>query len=103
VTFADHDILDSGQFLEGQWATRVQFLGGDADLGAQAEDSTIGESRGGVDVYDSGIHGAREAARRIQVPRDDGFGVTGPVPGDVVDRFIQPTTLTAMKIEELVA
>jgi hypothetical protein len=52
---AANDVFVSGKFLEGHGAAGVKLIGGDADLGAETELATIGETGGGVPVNGGGI------------------------------------------------
>lgn len=49
VAVADDDVLGGGHLGQAHRAAGVQLLGADADLGAEAELSAVGEPRGGVD------------------------------------------------------
>src|SRR5580698_9737725 len=46
-----HDILVGGQLPQAHWPPGVQLLGADADLGAEAELLTVGETGRGVDHH----------------------------------------------------
>lgn len=51
VTVADDDVLGRGHLRQTHRAAGVQLLGADADLGAEAELSAVGEPRRGVDQH----------------------------------------------------
>ena len=51
---ADH-IFEGCQLFGADRSARVQLVGGDADLGAEAELAAVGELRRGVDHHDGGV------------------------------------------------
>src|ERR1700712_4334517 len=77
------DPLGRGQFGKPHRAAGMQFLGGDADLGAEPELLTVGEARRGVDHNGSRIDAFGETLRRSHIGRHDSFGVPGAVSVDV--------------------
>src|SRR4051812_16541588 len=69
------DVLAGGELLEGHGASCVELLGGDADLGAEAEALAVDPAGGGVYQHGGGIDLAGEAVGRLEVVGDDGLGV----------------------------
>src|ERR1043165_8171329 len=51
VPITGDDVLGGGHLGQPHRAAGVQLLGGDADLGPEAELTAIGEARGRVDEY----------------------------------------------------
>ncbi len=66
----------------------MEFVGGDADLGAEAVFATVGEAGGGVDEDAGGVDFGGEFFGGGEVGGDDGVGVLAGVFGDVGDGFV---------------
>ena len=64
---------------------RVQAVGGDADLAAEAELAAVGELGRGVDQDDGAVDTRREPFGGLGVGGDDGLGVARAVAGEVID------------------
>ena len=75
LAVAEHDALERGEALEPDRAARVQLVGGDADLGAQAVLEAVGEAGRGVHHHRARIDLAQEAPRARDVLGDDRVGV----------------------------
>src|SRR5271170_2730772 len=88
LSVADDDKLVAGQFLQAHRAAGVEFVGGDADLGAEAVLTAIGKARAGVPEHTGTVHFAEEFFRRVLVTSDDGVAVGGAVFCDVIDGFV---------------
>ena len=66
----------------------MEFLGRDADLGAQAKLAAVSEASAGVGVHGRGIDRIKEALASIRVLGNDGLGVHGAVAVDVRDGLV---------------
>src|SRR4051812_7252836 len=73
VTVAGHDVGGRGELGQAERAPGVQLLGGDADLGAEAELAAVGESGGGVHQDRGGIDAGDEVGDRRGGIADDGL------------------------------
>src|SRR5690606_38025126 len=89
VTVAEDQVLLAGQAFQPDRAARVQFVGGNADLGTQAVLEAVGEAGRSVDHHRRRIHFGDEAAGVAEVLADDGIGVLRSVTVDVFDGLIQ--------------
>ena len=67
----------------------MELVGGDADLGAEAELAAVGEAVGDVVEDAGGIDRAEETLRGGFVGGDDGVGVVRAVAVDVGDGFVE--------------
>ena len=67
----------------------MEFLGRDADLGAEAELAAVGEGRRDVDVDACRIDPPGELPGRFGVLGDDGFAVARGVAGDMREGFVK--------------
>ena len=67
----------------------MEFLGRDADLGAEPELAAVGEGRRDVDVDARRIDPPGELPGRPGVFGDDGFAVVRGVAGDVRQSFVE--------------
>ena len=83
------DVLHARQLAQPHRAAGVQLLGGDADLGPEAELAAVDEAGRGVDEHGGGVDLATEALGGAQVAGDDGLGVPRPEAGDVVDGGVE--------------
>ena len=81
-------VLVGGQGLESHGAAGVEFLGGDADLAAEAEDAAVGEARGGVDIDTSRVDIVHEVLGHLVVLCGDDFGVLARIGLDMVDSLL---------------
>src|SRR6185312_2012159 len=70
-----HNPLRAGQFAEPHRPAGVQFLGRDADFGAESELAAVGEPGRGVDHDDRGVDLGEESLGVREVVRHDRFGV----------------------------
>src|SRR4249919_2615051 len=61
---AAHAVLEAGELFDADWAAGVELAGGDADLGAEAEFTAVGELRRGIVQHDRGINLVEEFLRR---------------------------------------
>lgn len=86
---AEDDVLRRRECLQAHRAARVELLGADADLRAEAELEAVGEARRGVDVDGGGVDLIEKAHRVLVVLRDDRFRVPGVVAVDVCDRLVE--------------
>ena len=68
---ASYDVLVRGELPQPHRSARMQPVGADADLGAEAELEAVGEARGGVGEDRGGIDLREEALGRAFVARDD--------------------------------
>ena len=78
----------AGEFAQAHGAAGVEFVGGDADLGAEAEFAAVGEAVGDIVENAGGVDRAQEAFGGGLVFGDDGVGVMRAVGVDVIDRLI---------------
>src|SRR4051812_4488703 len=78
-----------GQLREAHGTAGVQLLGGDADLGAQAELGAVGPAGRGVDDDDRGVDLRDEAVRGPDVERADRLGVAAAPAPDVRERLVE--------------
>src|SRR5438034_245277 len=83
-------ILEAGQLLGTNRPAGVEFAGGDADLGAEAELAAIGELRRRVMQHDRGVDLVEESLRSASVFGHDRIGVVRAVIVDMRDRLIEP-------------
>ena len=81
----------AGEFAEAHGAAGVELVGGDADLGAEAELATVGEAGGDIVKHAGGIHGAEEMLGHGVIRCDDAIGVVGAVGVDVIYCFCSRT------------
>src|SRR5439155_13891054 len=72
---AENDVLLRSEALQAHRAARVQLVGRDADLRAQAVFEAVGKSRRSVYQYGARIHLAQKAPRARFVFGDDRVGV----------------------------
>jgi hypothetical protein len=86
---ADDDELLRRQAFEADRSARVQLVGGDADLGAEAVLVAVGEARRGVPHHRGRVDLAQEALGARAVAGDDRVGVLRAVLGDVRDRLVE--------------
>src|SRR5438132_1188506 len=86
---AEHDVLLRGEALQAHGPSRVQLVGRDADLRAEAVFEAVGEARGSVHQYGARIHLAQEAPGARFVFGDDGVGMLRAVLAYVLDRLFQ--------------
>src|SRR3989344_5428193 len=63
VPIPEHDEFHRCQSFKSYRSARVQLVGGDADLGAEAIFKAVGKTRRGVDHHGTGIHLTQEPAR----------------------------------------
>src|SRR4051794_39881232 len=82
---APDDVLVRGELAQRHGPARMQLLGGDADLRAEAELGAICEARGRVHRDRAAVDFAREPLRRGEVARDDGVGVRAAEAVHMVD------------------
>ncbi len=95
---AEHDVLLRGEAFEAHRAARVQLVGGDADLRAEAVLEAVGEARRGVHHHRARIDFAQETLRVRVVLGDDGVGVRRAVLGDVLHRRVESFTTRTARI-----
>src|ERR1700722_20719859 len=86
---AAHPVLERAELLEPNRPARVHAPGGDADLGAEAELSAVGELGRGVVQDDRRIDLLQEPLGHGPVLGHDAVGVMRAVGLDVVDRRIE--------------
>src|SRR5438067_9252892 len=89
LTVSPYDVLVGGELAERHRPPGVELLGGDADLGPEAELLAVGESGGGVDGDGARVDGADEASGGGDVLGDDRLGVAGPEAVDVSDGGVE--------------
>src|SRR6266850_2809984 len=82
-------IFEARQLLGADRAAGVEFAGGNADLGAEAELAAIGELRRGVVQHDGGIDLIEEFLRSAGVFRHDRIGMMRAVIVDMRDRLVE--------------
>src|SRR5258706_2537635 len=87
LAVAQHDPLLRGEALEPNGPARVQLVGRDADLGAQAVLVTVGEAGRRVHHHRARVDLAQEPLRARVVLGHDRVGVLRAVLGDVSDRL----------------
>src|SRR5436190_21220594 len=85
---AVHAIFETRQLLGADRAAGVEFAGGDADLGAEAELAAIGELRRGVVQHDRRVDLVEEFLCGLRILGHDRVGVARAVIMDMGDRFI---------------
>ena len=89
VAIARHHVLRRGHLRQAHRPAGVQLLGGDADLGAEAELAAVGEPGRRVDHDRGGVDRGDEPPRgRLRVG-DDRLGVAGAVAPDVRDARVE--------------
>src|SRR5713226_10630194 len=88
LAFALDNVLVTSQFYQAAGAARVEFIGADTDLGAEAEFLAVVEPRAGVDHDRGGIDGGDEAPGGRPVVGHDRVGVVRAVVVDVRDRLV---------------
>ena len=67
----------------------MQLLSRDAHFGAESQLSPVDKTRGGIHQHGGRVHSLDPGVDVREIFSEDGFAVTGPVPRDVVDRFIE--------------
>ena len=72
---AAQEVFVGRQFLEAHGAAGVEFVGGDADLRAEAEFAAIGEARAGIPIDRRAVHLGEEALGGRLVRGDDAVAV----------------------------
>src|SRR5437016_1346267 len=82
------DVFVGGELAKAHWASCVELLVADSDLGSEAKFVAVGEACGGVDVYTCGVELACESGGGSVVFGDDRFAVAGAVSGDVREGFV---------------
>src|SRR6185369_6047997 len=75
LSAAAHHVLVTGELLHAHRSTRVEAVGGDADLGAHAEFAAIRKLRRGVVQHDGTVHFAQKTFCRRGIRGDDGIGM----------------------------
>ncbi len=79
------------ELAEAARSPRVDLVGADPDLGAQAELAAVVESGAGVDHDGRAVDQVGEAPGGLQVAGNNGVGVPGPMSSDmsncIIDRF----------------
>src|SRR4051794_34573559 len=85
VTVAGDDPLVGGQVVGAHRPAGVEFVGADADLGAQAVLAAVGEAGAGVDDDRGAVDAGGEALDGAGVGAEDRVGVMRTVVVDVVD------------------
>src|SRR2546425_605413 len=86
---AEDHVLLRGEALEAHRAARMQLVGRNADLRAQAVLEAVGEARRSVHQYGARIDLAQETPGARFVFGDDRVGMLRSVPADVLDRRAQ--------------
>src|SRR6185436_73805 len=87
---AEHHVLERGEAFQSHGTARVQLVGGDADLRAEAVLVAVGEAGRRVDDHRARVDLAQEALRALRVLGDDRVGVLRAVGGDVLYRLLEP-------------
>ena len=72
-----------GDLLQAHRTACAEFLGADADFGAEPELCPVRKTRGRIDVHASCIHRGLEAEGVRPILRDDGFAVARAVDADM--------------------
>src|SRR5579872_6810062 len=85
-----YHVFVAGELLDPDRATRMEAIGGDADLRPHAEFTAVGELGGGVVQHDGAVDAPEEAFRSGLILRDDRLGVRRAVAGDVRNRSVHP-------------
>ena len=85
---AEDDVFLRGQAVQAYGAAGVEFVGGDADLGAEPEFGAVGEGGGGVPEHGAGVDKAQEVAAVAVAFGDYGVGMVRAVVVDVLDGFV---------------
>src|SRR5262245_50670679 len=85
LTRASYDVLVARQLLDTYGPARVELVGGDADLGAHAELSAVGELCRCIVQHDGTIDAREETLGGGGIAGDDGLGVCRSVLADVRD------------------
>src|SRR5690625_4261053 len=89
VSFTFDDPGRGGQLRQAHRPASMQLLGGDANLGTQAEFGAVGEPGGGVDHNRCRVQFGAEAVAGADVPSTDRLGMAGGVGADVLQGSIQ--------------
>src|SRR5207253_1920909 len=79
LALAQHDPLLGRETLQPHRPARMELVGGDADLRAEAVLEAVGEARAGVDHHARGIDLAQEAHRTRVMRGEDGVRVVRAV------------------------
>src|SRR5579859_5346921 len=88
LAVANDNELVAGQFLEAHRTAGVDFVGGNADLGAEPILAAVGEAGAGVPKHAGAVDFAQEFLGSRFVARDDRVAVGGPVFRNVIDGFV---------------
>src|SRR5258708_5306621 len=87
VSLTDNLILINGQFLQRHWASRMQAVGANTDLGSETEFCPIIKSGGCIPKHGRGIDLVEEFIRRLLITRDDGIAVVRTIGFNMADRI----------------
>lgn len=79
------DVLIGAKFVQAHRAAGVEAVGGDADLGAEAEFETVGKTGTGVVEDSGGINPGKELPSGFGIFGDDSIGMAGAAAVDPVD------------------
>jgi hypothetical protein len=66
-----NNVLVASQFIDAAGAASVEFVGADANFGAQAELAAVIEPRAGIDQYGRAIDAGNKHTRCFLILRDD--------------------------------
>src|SRR4051794_5350684 len=88
MAVAGDDPFVGGEVGGAHGAAGVEFVGADADLGAQAVFAAVGETRRGVDHDAGGIDALREAIDVALGGAEDRVGVMTAKRVDVIDSLV---------------
>lgn len=75
LAVTSHPILVTRELAQAHGAAGVEFVGGDADFGAEAEFAAVGEAVGDVVENAGGVDRAQEAIGSGLICSDNGVGV----------------------------
>src|SRR5690606_29126003 len=89
LSLAVHHPAKAGEFTKSHRAPDVKLLRGDPKLPAQTELKAIGETRRGIPINDSGVHGFLEEPRSLRVLRNDGLRVARAMLFDMKKRLLE--------------
>src|ERR1041385_2315073 len=79
----------TSQLFQPAGPAGVEFVGADADFGAEAEFAAVVEPRAGIDHHGGAVDACCEFASRPLVGRNDRIGMMRTIGVDVLDRLVE--------------
>ena len=93
MAIAADDIFERGKLLNANRSAGMHFTCGNTDLGTHAKLTTIGELGRGVMDSDGAIDAIEENLSCRRIIGDDGVGMFGAMPIDVIHRILDAIDL----------